>query len=294
MRRPWDYHRQVYLYNLQAYNLWHEDRTAAGNGIENRVPFLDHRIVEYISGIPLSKHGELFWDKMILRAAFLGELPDELRLRRKVPFFFGRDLRDTNRMMYDIITAEERALVREAFGEEGSPHSVVDRRAIDRIIASIPRDPEYKRVDELLYLINGGLLEKMAKNGAGAGEKPQAREALPSIEFDNWERESANVALQFATRRASIDIERPLTFAPRTVLVTQDHVRASGKISYLMMDNRLKYVLKEKDVGAWLQILRRIDGKRSLKDLLEETGESESSIRKHLEEALDYGIVALR
>ncbi|ALG09988.1 hypothetical protein AOZ06_26560 [Kibdelosporangium phytohabitans] len=34
--------------DLQTYNCWHEDRTAAGNSIENRVPFLDHRLVREI------------------------------------------------------------------------------------------------------------------------------------------------------------------------------------------------------------------------------------------------------
>lgn len=36
--------------DLQMYNCWHEDRTAAGNGIENRVPLLDHRLVELAVG----------------------------------------------------------------------------------------------------------------------------------------------------------------------------------------------------------------------------------------------------
>ncbi len=38
--------------------------------------------------------------------------------------------------------------------------------------------------------------------------------------------------------------------------------------------------------------LRRIDGKRSINEILSELGMPASKIRKHLEEALDYGIIS--
>src|SRR5205085_3841853 len=52
---------------IQQYNCWHEDRTAAGNGVEARPPFLDHRIVELTAAIPPSLREQLLWDKRILR-----------------------------------------------------------------------------------------------------------------------------------------------------------------------------------------------------------------------------------
>jgi asparagine synthase (glutamine-hydrolysing) len=86
-QNPWLYYVNMYLQNLQMYNLWHEDRTAAGNSIENRVPFLDHRLVEYTMKIPPQKYEALFWDKAILRQAMKEQLPPELSQRPKCPLW---------------------------------------------------------------------------------------------------------------------------------------------------------------------------------------------------------------
>jgi asparagine synthase (glutamine-hydrolysing) len=76
---------------LQNFNLWHEDRSSAGHGMESRVPFLDHRLVELLASIPTPLHQELFWNKSIVRRAAQRWLPKELIERPKVGFFFTRD-----------------------------------------------------------------------------------------------------------------------------------------------------------------------------------------------------------
>lgn len=83
------YHRQM-LFNasyLQRYNLWHEDRTSAIQGIESRVPFLDHRLVELLAGLPGRLHPRLFHDKRIVRAQIADRLPGYPADRRKVNFY---------------------------------------------------------------------------------------------------------------------------------------------------------------------------------------------------------------
>ncbi len=45
-------------------------------------------------------------------------------------------------------------------------------------------------------------------------------------------------------------------------------------------------------MAPWIEVLRRLDGKRSLAAILDETGLGEADVRKHLEEALDYEVVA--
>ena len=66
------------------------DRGAMAHGVEARVPFLDHELVELVARIPprLTAQGPM--EKSILREALRGALPEEVRRRRKaglgVPF----------------------------------------------------------------------------------------------------------------------------------------------------------------------------------------------------------------
>ncbi len=83
---------KMLTYQLQHFNLWHEDRTSSYHGIESRVPFLDHRLVELLAGIPEKYHAELFWNKKILRNASKKVLPDYPANHLKVPFFVSDDV----------------------------------------------------------------------------------------------------------------------------------------------------------------------------------------------------------
>lgn len=64
------------------------DRTSMYNGIEARVPFADHRIVEYLWNVPWSMKYLDNKEKGLLRAATkkLNILPDEILYRKKSPY----------------------------------------------------------------------------------------------------------------------------------------------------------------------------------------------------------------
>jgi asparagine synthase (glutamine-hydrolysing) len=87
------------LEHLQSHNLWHEDRTSSSQGLEARVPFLDHRLVEYLAAIPPALHAELFLDKAIVRRVAQRLLPDEWSAAPKVPSWLGVDPSSTLEMM---------------------------------------------------------------------------------------------------------------------------------------------------------------------------------------------------
>lgn len=62
------------------------DRTSMYSGLEARVPFADHRIVEYIWNVPWEMKCPNGVVKGLLRDASKGLLPDEIRNRRKSPY----------------------------------------------------------------------------------------------------------------------------------------------------------------------------------------------------------------
>jgi asparagine synthase (glutamine-hydrolysing) len=62
------------------------DRSTMAYGVEARVPFLDHELVEFCARIPASLKMRGFEEKYILRRAMKGLLPEEIVRRRKHPF----------------------------------------------------------------------------------------------------------------------------------------------------------------------------------------------------------------
>src|SRR5262249_58535392 len=87
------------LERLQSHNLWHEDRTSSSQGLEARVPFLDHRLVEYLAAIPPAMHAELLFDKAILPAAAPRWLPEGIAGAPEVPGLLRGDPPSTPEVM---------------------------------------------------------------------------------------------------------------------------------------------------------------------------------------------------
>lgn len=64
-------------------NLLHYvDRASMGNSIESRMPFMDHRLVEFLSDVPYCYKFHDGWTKYIARLAFDKKLPSEICWRR--------------------------------------------------------------------------------------------------------------------------------------------------------------------------------------------------------------------
>jgi len=63
-----------------------KDRMSMANGLEVRVPFCDHRLVEYVFNIPWELKMAGGREKGILRKALRGVLPEEVLYRKKSPY----------------------------------------------------------------------------------------------------------------------------------------------------------------------------------------------------------------
>ena len=81
--------REMFVLNLQwfmATLLDRKDRTSMYSGLEVRVPFCDHRIVEYAYNMPWSMKALDGREKGIVRKAFENDLPEEITWRKKSPY----------------------------------------------------------------------------------------------------------------------------------------------------------------------------------------------------------------
>ena len=83
-----------------------KDRMSMYTGLEVRVPFCDHRLVEYVWNIPweMKNHGGM--RKGILREALTGVLPEQVRTRPKNPYpktFNPQYLQTTRNWLLEII-----------------------------------------------------------------------------------------------------------------------------------------------------------------------------------------------
>lgn len=106
---------KTYLHEL----LMKQDQMSMAASIESRVPFLDHRLVEFSSRMPSRmklRNGSTKW---VLREAMKGILPDEIISREKMgfPVPLAKWLRTTHRHVLDDYVLGDRALARGIFNE---------------------------------------------------------------------------------------------------------------------------------------------------------------------------------
>lgn len=148
----WEYRK------IQQYNMWHEDRTAAGSGIEARVPFLDRRLVELSVNLPDSLRPSLLADKRILRDAVVGLVPEEIAYRPKVPFFYGPGAGRVHSTFVRMLAQDGAALVREAFEQPAASERLSLPAALE-LLQRLQAGADSGGVELLLRLVNLGLLE---------------------------------------------------------------------------------------------------------------------------------------
>lgn len=72
---------------LPSWTVLVDDRSAMARGVETRVPFLDHELVEWIAALPPAFKLRGLQEKSVLRDAMKGILPPTVRARKKRPFY---------------------------------------------------------------------------------------------------------------------------------------------------------------------------------------------------------------
>jgi asparagine synthase (glutamine-hydrolysing) len=95
--KPVDYRmRELFYLNLTRFVqvlLDRKDRLSMAHGLEVRVPFCDHRLVEYVYNVPWEMKTFDGHEKSLLRAATADVLPESVKGRRKTPYPLVQDPR---------------------------------------------------------------------------------------------------------------------------------------------------------------------------------------------------------
>jgi asparagine synthase (glutamine-hydrolysing) len=285
-----DYQRFVAwkMRDIDQYNCWQEDRTAAGNGIEARVPFLDHRLVDMLAAIPPEQRAALVWDKELLRAAVQRRnlLPEAVVRRPKEPFYDGRAARHTHRIFLAMLGQESGELVDQALSAPGAK----DHLDPDGVTAALRRLREGRgrgHVEVLLRVLNLGLLDGMLADlpaplpvhpggvelrvlrGADWAElRVDAEQCLPPE--PDWP------SLTPALREETFLVRRPET----------------GE-QYVVQAGELRFVLDETENGLMIALLGALDGRREVRAVAAGLGVPVDDLVVLLRQAVDGGVVAL-
>ncbi|MFD3904488.1 asparagine synthase (glutamine-hydrolyzing) [Streptomyces sp. CB04723] len=242
---------------VQQYNVWHEDRTAAGSGVEARVPFLDHRIVELTSSIPGHMRPRLLWDKRILRDAVGSLVPRRIAERPKVPFFYGSGTHHAYGMLVRLMNGNGRELVERALAAPGADAWLDAGRIHRRLDDFADGTSDSPSVELLMRVVNMGLLAEMATTtprleSMDAGAVPSELRVRGDLVAEAQE--------LFEPRRSHDLTAVPVTAKEFLLLSHPD-----GDW-YLANDGQIEFVL-EAD-SPIVRVLRRIDGTSTLATVL--------------------------
>jgi asparagine synthase (glutamine-hydrolysing) len=148
---------KTYLHEL----LMKQDQMSMAASIESRVPFLDHKLVEYTSRLPEHLKLRGATTKRILREAMRDILPPEILTRRKMgfPVPVGAWFRGAYRKVVDEYVLSERALSRGIF----KPEAV--RETIARHAAGENHD------ERIWALVNFEIWQRRFIDGEAASER---------------------------------------------------------------------------------------------------------------------------
>ena len=103
-----------------------KDRMSMASGLEVRVPFCDHRLVEYVWNIPWEMKNKNNVSKNILREAAKGILPEDVRLRKKSPY------PKTHNPVYE---QNVKKMLREVISDDSAPIlALCDKSKIEALI----------------------------------------------------------------------------------------------------------------------------------------------------------------
>jgi len=263
-QNPWMYYVKSALHGDLYSLVWDEVRAGAAHGHSVRFPFMDHRFAGFIASVPQRLHAELFYDKQILRVPSKKILPDYVINKPKAPSFFPEYFLPFRINDY-LTSANDMALVKEAFGDLDTPHPVIDKKALVARIKQLRQRPEIKEWNAVMQIINLGLLEQLADKT----EQDMDMEAITGVpavvSFADPGATRAYLEQRLSIKGIDDLLDGTLCFGDECSYV---YDKLNDKY-FLTKKNEMVYEI-EKEYADWHTFLSRIDNKASARHILQE------------------------
>ena len=157
---------QTYLVEL----LMKQDQMSMAASVESRVPFLDHKLVEHVAGLPAGSKVRGWQTKLVLREALRDLIPPAIRTRRKMgfPVPVGAWLKGSFNAIVDEFVTGPRATSRSLFDAE-----------FVRTLAAEHRTGRVPRGAQLWQLINLEIWQRIFIDGEDAATVMNAVRDVP-------------------------------------------------------------------------------------------------------------------
>ncbi|MFL6161955.1 MAG: asparagine synthase (glutamine-hydrolyzing) [Jatrophihabitantaceae bacterium] len=266
---------------VEQYQCWHEDRTAAGNGIEGRVPFFDHRLVELSVSVPAARRADLFWQKRILRDGMRKLLPAEIFRRPKVSFYAGQGAYYATRLIRGILANDDGALVEQALSTAGAG-TFLNVEAIRRKVATLDTTCGLDDAELLLRLVNLGLLEVMCEENTQPSLLAASARDTIEVTVSDWARDCRNLEARY--RPLPDEKSRPVL--PLTVQLLRN--RQDDLI--IAYDGELQFEVTAEDAPELHAVLPLCDGELRVDEIGQAVGLPTQVVAAQLREAVEAGV----
>jgi hypothetical protein len=112
---------------------------------------------------------------------------------------------------------------------------------------------------------------------------------VTSADVEDWERDGEVVAAR-VRRRAQLEPEHVVGFTEDVLLVNAPD---NPERLYIAVNGAFEYVVDRDEDPAWWAFLREVDGKHTVADLLQSSGDPEGRITALVQEAIDSRVLAV-
>lgn len=267
--------------DIQMYNCWLEDRIAAGNHIENRVPFLNHKLVELALGVKKENYSDFYFDKSVLRngLAMHTNISNELINRPKVPFFYGDGVVSTKKMILNVIKKSNYELIDYAFDN----NDLINKDAIYKFVKNLEQSSDLENIEFLSRIINLGVLDRMSKELDVKVKQTNEINIQPSVNPEKIAFKNSN------------DIELDLD----VIIELNENVELlksirNKNIIYISINEVNEYIVDFHEDKFWYSFISDLDQKKTLKEILYDNDLVLDDIKENLIESLKLNIVNIK